>query len=90
MSDNDTPLLTNVIGWRTRTDNEREWWSGGSWLYPGDRVIVVPKEEYEWIKRMEAELKAEKEYSARLRWVIQDEIGPKPNLLDFMKDRGYL
>jgi hypothetical protein len=29
-------------GGRIRTDGRREWWSGGTWLYPGECVAVLP------------------------------------------------
>jgi hypothetical protein len=22
-------------------DGHRQWWSGGTWLYPGDRVVIM-------------------------------------------------
>ena len=26
---------------RPREDGSRDWWSGGTWLYPGDAVVII-------------------------------------------------
>ena len=43
------PLLTEleryrnaeVLATHSHGDGHREWWSGGTWLYPGESVIVI-------------------------------------------------
>lgn len=30
-----------VLAEYSRDDGLREWWSGGAWLYPGDRIVQV-------------------------------------------------
>ena len=32
---------TDCIAEYTGKENRRDWWSGGAWLYPGDRVAIV-------------------------------------------------
>ena len=32
---------TNCIAEYGGKENRRDWWSGGAWLYPGDRVAIV-------------------------------------------------
>ena len=32
---------TDCIAEYEGNENRRDWWSGGAWLYPGDRVAIV-------------------------------------------------
>ena len=32
---------TDCIAEYTGKENRSDWWSGGAWLYPGDRVAIV-------------------------------------------------
>lgn len=31
----------DILGRNERTDGHREWWTGGAWLRPGERVAVI-------------------------------------------------
>ena len=32
---------TDCIAEYNGNENRRDWWSGGAWIYPGDRVAIV-------------------------------------------------